>query len=189
MLTMMLGSDTSAGVLVLIFYHLLSNVDVYNRLTSELDDHFPNKELQPEDHEMLLSLPYLTAVVNEGLRLSTPFPGFPRIVPKEGIVIEGRFIPPGTTVGIPIYAQQTSPLNFWPDPYGFKPERWLEGGLGPGSILRPDALMSFQFGEYTVLLLILFYTYAVYFRSIQLPWETSCSTTAIFGSLAAVTLI
>lgn len=63
------------------------------------------------------------------------------------MVLEGRFIPEGTVVGIPIYAQHVDPTNFWPTPLEFRPERWLEGGLGPDTITRHSAFMAFQFGE------------------------------------------
>lgn len=104
-------------------------------------------EITADDHQSLLEHPYLEAVVNEGLRISTPFPGFPRVVPSEGAVIEGRYVPGETIVGVPIYSQQMSPENFSPFPMELKPERWLEGGLGPGTVTRTQALVCFLFGE------------------------------------------
>ncbi len=140
------GADTPAGVLTLLFYHLLSDRTVYNHLKEELDTTFSIGEIGPEDHASLLDLPYLSAVVQEGLRLSTPFPGLARVVPKDGVVLVNRYIPGGTIVSVPAYAQEVSPENFWPAPLEFRPERWLEGGLGPDSILRPGALICFSFG-------------------------------------------
>ncbi|PSR90838.1 hypothetical protein PHLCEN_2v4807 [Hermanssonia centrifuga] len=142
------GADTPAGVLTLLFYHLLSDRTVYNHLKEELDTTFSIGEIGPEDHASLLDLPYLSAVVQEGLRLSTPFPGLARVVPKDGVVLVNRYIPGGTIVSVPAYAQEVSPENFWPAPLEFRPERWLEGGLGPDSILRPGALVCFSFGPF-----------------------------------------
>ena len=104
--------------------------------------------MTPESHAVLLELPYLSAVIDEGLRFASPFPGFPRVVPEGGAAIDGRYVPGGTIVAVPTYSQQMSEDNFYPSPLEFKPERWMEGGLGPGTITKREALMVFQFGEF-----------------------------------------
>ncbi|EGO28439.1 hypothetical protein SERLADRAFT_458832 [Serpula lacrymans var. lacrymans S7.9] len=99
------GSDTTSAVLAYAFYHLLSNPTTYAKLQEELDTAFP----KPSDElylSILYSLPYLNAVVKEELRLSTPFGNMPRVVPDEGIVLDGRHIPGVTVVGSPTYAMQ-----------------------------------------------------------------------------------
>ncbi len=130
--------------MVLLFYYILSDRKVYTRLTREIDEHISQHgEL---DSSGLHKLPYLHAVVQEGLRLGTPFPGLPRVTPSNGLMLDGTFVPPDTVVSVPAYAQQISPSNFYPEPLKFSPERWLPGGLGPHSVLNPAALMSFSFG-------------------------------------------
>lgn len=128
------------------FSHLLQNRAVYTKLTQELDEAYPSGSLEAEDIAALAKLPYLSAVVNEGLRLSSPFPGMPRVVPPGGFVVKGQFLPEGYVVSVPTWAQHISSENFWPAPTEFRPERWLPGGLGPNSVCRAGALMSFQFG-------------------------------------------
>jgi cytochrome P450 len=93
----------------------------------------------------------LNAVVNEALRLGTPFPGLPRVVPKEGAMISDKFVPGSTIVGVNPWAQMKSEENFYPDPDVFRPERWLPGGLGPESRVRRSAMMSFSFGAFSCL--------------------------------------
>ncbi|KIJ25908.1 hypothetical protein M422DRAFT_192885, partial [Sphaerobolus stellatus SS14] len=44
-------------------------------------------------------LPLLNAIVNEVLRLSTPF-FLPRVLPSDGMIIDGQHIPGDTIVGI-----------------------------------------------------------------------------------------
>ncbi|KAJ7102695.1 cytochrome P450 [Mycena epipterygia] len=141
------GSDTTSGVLTLLFYYILADRDVYRRLTGELDDNF-GQAIEDNDLPALFRLPYLGAVVQEALRLGTPFPGLPRVVPPGGSVICSTFIPPGTIVGVPAYAQQVSGENFWPEPLEFRPQRWLPGGLGPGGVLNKSAVMCFSFGPF-----------------------------------------
>jgi len=141
------GSDTTSGVLTLLLYHILSNRVVYEKLTAELDAKFPDKVIS-SSYDELTSIPYLNAVVNEGLRLGTPFPGLPRVVPRGGGYLSGTYIPEGTIVGVPAFTQQVNPENFSPFPLEFRPERWLPGGLGPESILNKSAVMCFSYGPF-----------------------------------------
>ena len=139
------GSDTTAGVLIFMFYYLLSNMESYNRLREELDDAFPDYDA-PLNREILMELPYLSAVVEESLRLGTPFPGLPRVTPKGGATLAGTYIPEDTIIGVPAYSQSIHPENFWPEPESFRPERWLPGGLGPGSRVSKQAVLAFSWG-------------------------------------------
>lgn len=154
LIAFLVGSDTTSGVLSLLLYHLLSHRDVYDRLVSELSAKYPSP-LHLDDN--VCDLPYLNAVVNEGIRLGTPFPGLPRVVPKGGAVLAGRFVPENVIVAVPAYAQQVSAENFSPSPKEFRPQRWLPDGLGLDTVLRTSALMAFSFGMCTsrVLLTIL----------------------------------
>ncbi|KAF8173014.1 cytochrome P450, partial [Mycena galopus ATCC 62051] len=144
------GSDTTSSVLTLLFYYILADRDVYTKITTELDTNF-GCTIDTNDLPALFQLPYLQAVVQEGLRLGTPLGNLTRVVPPEGCVISSRFIPAGTIVGVPIYAQEISEENFWPAPLEFRPQRWLAGGLGPGSVLKKSAVMCFSHGLFSCL--------------------------------------
>ncbi|KAF7336096.1 Cytochrome P450 [Mycena venus] len=145
--THLAGSDTTSGVLTLLLYYILADRQVYKKLSAELDLNFRHV-IEDNELSVLFQLPYMGAVVQEALRLGTPFPGLPRVVPPDGSVICSRFIPAGTIVGVPAYAQQVSPENFWPHPLEFMPQRWLPGGLGPGSVLNKSAVMCFSSGPF-----------------------------------------
>ncbi|KAJ7488119.1 cytochrome P450 [Mycena latifolia] len=143
------GSDLTATVLCLAFYYILASESThgyYSKLQQELDDTFPPRD-DTLDWDVLAELPYLNAVISEALRLASPF-FLPRIVPEGGVVIDDRHIPEGTTVALAAYSQQTSPENFYPDPLEFRVERWLPGGLGPGSKTEKAALYSFSSGPH-----------------------------------------
>lgn len=142
------GSETAAGVLIFLLWYIISDREIYDKLTAELDQHFAAGEVALNQINGLVKLSYLNAVVNEGLRLGTPFPGLPRITPKGGAIFEDNYIPEGTIVGVPAYSQHINPENYWPAPLEFKPERWMEGGLGPDSICKPAAIMSFSYGPF-----------------------------------------
>lgn len=131
-------------------FYIIHHPRVHKQLTEELEQAFPGAN-NIFDHLNLASLPYLNAVIEESLRLGTPFPGLRRVVPQEGAMIDRHFVPGGTVVGIPGYSQQLSEENFYPDPLAFLPERWLEES--PENICRRAGLLSFSFG--TLFLLII----------------------------------
>ncbi|KAF8515285.1 cytochrome P450 [Gautieria morchelliformis] len=140
------GSDTTSVVLSITTYFLLADPSNYQKLQAELDHAIPDRTgyLDPNT---LINLPFLNAVVNESLRLGTPF-FLPRVIPEGGVSIDGNFIPEGTMAAFAAYSQQTSPENFYPDPLAFIPERWYPGGLGPGSITEKSVLNPFSSGPY-----------------------------------------
>ncbi|KAH7917926.1 cytochrome P450 [Leucogyrophana mollusca] len=144
------GSDSAATVLSIAFVYIHSTPGVLERLSDELSKAFPSQDFAPEQAK-LASLPYLNAVVDESLRLGTPFPGLPRVTPDGGITLSNTYVPAGTVVSVPAYTQQVSEENFYPFPLQFRPERWLPGGLGDGSVCNRSALMCFSFGPYSCL--------------------------------------
>lgn len=70
-------------------------------------------------------LPYLDAIVREGLRCFPPIPmSFPRYVPTNGRTISGFWVPGGTIVSAQPYTLHKNESAF-PKPLEFVPERWL----------------------------------------------------------------
>ncbi|KAF8919510.1 cytochrome P450 [Mucidula mucida] len=130
------GSDTTAGTLTFMLFHLLSNRDAYAKLLEELEAEFYSAS-DISDYKALMQMPYLSGVVYEALRLGTPFGGMPRVVPEGGAVICEKYVPAGTIVGVPLSAMQTSAEHYFPAPEEFHPERWQPNGLGPQTRLLP----------------------------------------------------
>ncbi|KAH9177359.1 cytochrome P450 [Lactarius sanguifluus] len=134
------GSDTIAVAATTASYHILHNPEIQQRLVNELRTAWPDLEEVPR-YEVLEKLPYLTAVVKEGIRL---FPGgaaLPRVVPPEGATIAGIFVPGGTVVAQWFLYVLRSPTVF-PDPDAFIPERWL----GEDAKALEASLVSFSKG-------------------------------------------
>jgi cytochrome P450 len=58
----------------------------------------------------------------------------PRDVLSGGITIDGELFPAGTVVGVPMYAIHNNP-DYFPDPFAFKPERWIESSSNPSEAI------------------------------------------------------
>lgn len=140
------GSDNSGMTVGLALFFLLASPEYYSKVQTELDATFSDKT-GPLDMDTLNTLPWLNAVINETLRLGSPF-FLPRLVPAGGMQLDGHFFPEGTIVALAAYSQQTSPDNFFPEPLAYRPDRWLPRGLGEASRCEKAALASFSSGPY-----------------------------------------
>ncbi|KIJ54456.1 hypothetical protein M422DRAFT_58037 [Sphaerobolus stellatus SS14] len=140
------GSDNIATILALALYFITAQPHYYQYLRAELDQ-VVSGSIGDLDIKVLSELPLLNGIINETLRLGSPF-FLPRVVPAEGAAIGTEVLPGGTIVAFAAYSQQTSPDNFYPEPMTFRPERWLPGGLGEGTITQRAVLAAFSFGPY-----------------------------------------
>ena len=90
------GNETSATLLTGMTFLLLKTPHVLKRLTNELREMFRNESDICLD--MISDYKYLSAVIQESLRLFPPIPeGLPRIVPPEGARICGHSVPGGVS--------------------------------------------------------------------------------------------
>lgn len=142
------GTETSSTFLTVVTYYLLTNGDKLERLQRELRDAFSTGG--GIDNEAAKRLPYLGAVIEEGLRILPPAAFWlPRVSP--GAVVDDVFVPKGvsilishsqpgsrthkvheslisgtlqTLVQVPQIALSRSSRYFY-DPHEFHPGRWL----------------------------------------------------------------
>ncbi|RDW57227.1 hypothetical protein BP5796_12677 [Coleophoma crateriformis] len=116
--------ETTAHAMTTITYSVAKDVKILKRLQQELDEAFPNP-LEEMSLTKLEALPFLTAVIYEGLRLSYGVASrLPRIVPQSGFEFDKYFLPPGVQVGMSAYTVHTDEAIF-PDPFTFNPDRWI----------------------------------------------------------------
>ncbi|KAH8882984.1 putative cytochrome P450 [Thozetella sp. PMI_491] len=120
------GSVSTARTLHFITFYLLSNPHMRGRLEDELKD-IGGRLVWSQ----LEKLPYLQALIKEGLRHSYgTMHRLPRVSPDADLSYtstrDGKVwtIPAGVPVGMTAYFQHTDP-DVFPDPYSFVPERWL----------------------------------------------------------------
>ncbi|KAH8686013.1 cytochrome P450 [Tricladium varicosporioides] len=119
------GTDSTGMNLATICRQLALHPDKLEILRKEV---LRNASAGPQKQE-IQSLPYLSAVIREALRLSMANPTrLPHVVPPGGWSFEKTYFPPGTLVGCSAYELHLNPRTF-PNPFTFKPERWLDGNV------------------------------------------------------------
>ncbi|KAH7316957.1 cytochrome P450 [Stachybotrys elegans] len=120
---LMAGTDAPGQVLAITAFHVLNNPRVLQRLREELSSAIPDPSTLP-DLVDLERLPYLSAVIKEGFRLSSVVTTrLPRSAPDEDLYYGDWIIPAGTFVSMSTYFILRDP-NIFPQPSKFIPERW-----------------------------------------------------------------
>ncbi|KAH8728889.1 benzoate 4-monooxygenase cytochrome P450 [Phaeosphaeriaceae sp. PMI808] len=117
------GSQLPTVALTSATYLLMSHPSQLQRLRAEVRSSF---QVQSDINvSTTADLQYLTAVVDETLRIHHPTPiHLPRIIPNQGLIVDGQWVPGNTVMGIAMHTALTSPCN-WTAPLEFHPERFL----------------------------------------------------------------
>ncbi|XDG06942.1 hypothetical protein ABKA04_006557 [Annulohypoxylon sp. FPYF3050] len=136
------GSETTATLLSGAVFLLTTNPDKLQKVTEEVRSAFKN------DDEITLTsvgkLSYMLACLNECLRAYPPVPtGMPRVSPKGGCFILGKFVPEGSVVAVWQYSISHDP-KLWTEPNTFAPERFLGDPKFKND--RLDAMQPFSVG-------------------------------------------
>ena len=135
------GTLTSTHMLSITTYHILANPPVLGNLMAELEGAIPNIDTHCS-LQILEQLPYLKAVINEGLRISYgSVHRLQRVHPENTLRFRDWAIPPGTPIGMSSIYMHDDPVIF-PEPRRFDPQRWL----GPERDLRQKYLFNFGRG-------------------------------------------
>nr|KAK5442115.1 hypothetical protein LTR18_005967 [Exophiala xenobiotica] len=139
------GSDTTGNTITHMVDMLCRNPAALKTLQQELDAAYPDP-IEPGFVAMFedcKDLPFTEGVINETLRLRTTVSvGLPRVVPKGGAMVCGRFFEAGTVLSTPTYTTHRDTRVWGPDALEFKPERWTR----PGSGELEKAFLGFSYG-------------------------------------------
>lgn len=123
------GQDTTAGLISSLISNILSNPVAYSKLVTEINTFEQEGKLsQPiVRHDEATKMPFFEACVRETLRIAPPAPTIlPRYVSKEGMLINGIWVPEKTEVAANPYVIHRNKEVFGNDADIFRPERWLE---------------------------------------------------------------
>jgi cytochrome P450 len=120
------GGDTTAITISSILYHLIANPATLEHLRRELTS-IAGEGQEKFSWTELEKLPYMTAVIKEGLRLSHGVSArIARCPADRDLHYKHIVIPRGTPVSMSNQDVHLDPDTF-PEPTSFRPERWLSG--------------------------------------------------------------
>lgn len=179
---LMSGTLTMASTLEHSIYWILDNPDVLRKLKEELRIVMPSvNDVDKVPLTTLDSLPYLTAVIKESIRLiyGNSTPHF-RADPNKPLIYEDKktgktwVIPPNTSVGMTSVLLHHNEEHF-PESYKFNPERWL-GDEGK----KLDKYMV-GFGKGSRICLGMNQAYGILRMVLSQLWRTWASTDAKIG--------
>ncbi|KAF1961436.1 benzoate 4-monooxygenase cytochrome-like protein P450 [Byssothecium circinans] len=158
-LQILAGSDTTATAMRCTMLHLVAQPRVYRRLQEEIDGAV--RDGLVEDGKVISeanarTLPYLNAVIREGLRVHPPVTDIvPKVVPKGGdtYIIDGvtTFLPEGTNVGYCVLGLMRRRDLFGEDVDIFRPERWMLDGGAELEAMKRTTEIVFGYGKYQCL--------------------------------------
>ncbi|CAL9772836.1 unnamed protein product [Musa acuminata subsp. burmannicoides] len=123
------GTDTTSTALQWIMANLVKHQDIQEKLRDEIDGVTDGRDEEEIKEENLQSMPYLKAVILEGLRRHPPGHFVLSHAVTEDVDLCGYLMPKGTAVNFCV-AEMNWDGKVWEEPMEFKPERFLSGGGG-----------------------------------------------------------
>ncbi|KAK3292860.1 cytochrome P450 [Chaetomium fimeti] len=147
--TILAGSDTTATAVRATMLYIMTNPRVYNKLVEEIAAAERNGSISsPITSAESRQMPYVQAVIKEGLRIHPPITGLlTKLVNPGGETIKGRFIPGGTGIGQCGWGIQRHPI-FGEDVDVFRPERWIEASEAQRSEMEKTMELVFGTGRW-----------------------------------------
>ncbi|XP_027348140.1 cytochrome P450 89A2-like [Abrus precatorius] len=118
------GTDTTSTALEWVMANLVKHRHMQQRLVAEIGGLVGEREEREVKEEDLNKLPYLRAVILEGLRRHPPSLVLLPHAVTEDVVLNGYLVPKHVTVNFMVAEMGWDP-SVWEDPMEFKPERFL----------------------------------------------------------------
>lgn len=149
-LQIMAGSDTTATCIRGTLLHLITSVPILAKLRAEIDAAEAEGRISnPISNAEAKELPYLQAVIKEGLRMRAPFTGLvSKKVPPGGDTLNGQYVPGGTEIATNAYYLQRNAKIYGEDVEVFRPERWLEADAAKRQEMERTVDLVFGYGRW-----------------------------------------
>ncbi|EQB49422.1 cytochrome P450 [Colletotrichum gloeosporioides Cg-14] len=150
---MIAGTNSAAQAMRMTLLCLINNPVAYRRLQQEIDAAIAAGSISlPITNTEALKLPYLQAVIREGLRFYPPVTGLGfKQAPEGGDVLNGYYVPAGTQIGQNFFGVGRSQWVWGPDADVFRPERWLSASAEELKQMNAAVDTHFGHGKYSCL--------------------------------------
>lgn len=152
------GADTTATAIRATLLYIITNRAVYAALQAEIDagvraGRISSPVVQESEAQQM---PYLQAVIIEGLRVWPPVTGlFNKVAPPAGdeVEVDGKkmFIAGGTNVGYCAWGIHRNKEIFGEDAEMFRPGRWLIDDVEKLKRMQKTVDLVFGYGKYMCL--------------------------------------
>lgn len=139
------GSDTSAAAIRATLLYIITNSHAQCTLLEEIRNTSISSPITDAEAR---KLPYLQAVIKEGLRIYPPVTGlFLKEVPVGRDTAKGFYVPEGTGIGWSAFGLMRNVKVWGDDADVFRPERWFEGTAEEIRRKEIDVEMVFGYGK------------------------------------------
>jgi len=144
------GSETSTTAIRSIMLYILSSARVHSKLKEEIAQGIREGRIsKPITQNEARELPYLQAVIYEGIRMVPPaITGFPKQVPAGGDTICGKFVPGGTDIFVNLWSMVRDKDIFGQDADVFRPERFIDCNEATKARLVKQVDLAFGHGRW-----------------------------------------
>ncbi|KAM7216621.1 Cytochrome P450 [Rhypophila decipiens] len=155
-LELIAGVDSTATAIRMIILYLINTPSALSSLRKEIDLAVSSSNLATSSSPSGIisdaaayKLPYLQAVIKEGMRMIPPATGWMnKQPPKGGAEMHGFHVPEGTQIAVNIMYMMHDASIFGPDADVFRPERWLDGGEEKANEMSRVLDLCFGYGKY-----------------------------------------
>ncbi|RYO81973.1 hypothetical protein DL766_003474 [Monosporascus sp. MC13-8B] len=144
------GTESTASAIRSVLVHTMTTPGVYGKLQAEIQAALnAGRASTPITVEQAKKLPYLQAVIYEGIRMRPPLLGLlPKVVPAGGDTFYGQHVPAGTAVCMNTSSLLRSKNMFGEDAGIFRPERFMELGNEARSTMERNVELIFGYGQW-----------------------------------------
>lgn len=119
-------------------------------MRAEINEHRPSQPIITDTEAR--AMPYLQAVIKEGLRIHPPVVGLmSKEVPSGGDTFKGQYLPGGTKIGYCAWGIFRRTDIWGEDANEFRPERWLDSPKDQLRLMEGTLELVFGYGRWQCL--------------------------------------
>ncbi|RBQ67894.1 hypothetical protein FVER14953_13512 [Fusarium verticillioides] len=144
------GADTTATAIRATLLYIISNPRVVQAMRAEIDNSKLSHPIVTDAEAR--AMPYLQAVIKEGLRIHPPVVGLmSKEVPQGGDTFKGQYLPEGTKIGYCAWGIFRRTDIWGEDSDEFRPERWLHSSVDSLRLMEGTLELVFGYGRWQCL--------------------------------------